>query len=191
MGAAATYVGFLRAVNVGGRSVAMEDLRRALEALGFGSVRTLLNSGNVVFRSRPRAIEELERQLGAGCAGPLGGPVEFVVRDLAGLEAAIAANPFASFARSDPSHLLLVFLRSTPPAAVGAAFAEGLEGPEEARVLGPVAYVTYPDGIGRSRLTLPRIEAALGTRGTARNWNTAQRLASLARATATPPGRGG
>jgi uncharacterized protein (DUF1697 family) len=190
VGTPATYVGFLRAVNVGGRKVAMVDLRRTLEALGFSAVRTLLNSGNVVFRSVEGTAARVEHRLEAGGAAPLGLPVEFVVRDLPGLESSIAANPFGSFARTDPSHLVLVFLKSAPSAKVGRAFADGLEGPEEARVRGTVAYVTYPAGIGTSRLTLPRIEAALGTRGTGRNWNTVLRLATLARETAVP-GKGG
>jgi uncharacterized protein (DUF1697 family) len=191
VGTPATYVGFLRAVNVGGRTVAMGDLREAVEAVGCSSVRTLLNSGNVVFRTPERRREEVERRLEAGCAPSLGLPVEFMVRDLPGLEAAIAANPFARFARDDPGHLLLVFLKSTPSAKVGAAWANGLAGPEEALVRGAVAYVTYPLGIGTSKLTLTRIEAALGTRGTGRNWNTVNRLASLARELEAEGRRGG
>jgi len=40
--------------------------------------------------------------------------------------------------------------------------------------------MVYPDGIGRSRLTSAVIENKLGTRGTARNWNTVLKLAALA-----------
>jgi uncharacterized protein (DUF1697 family) len=191
VGAPATYVGLLRAVNVGDRKVAMADLRQAVAALGCTSVRTLLNSGNVVFRTPTLPGAEVERRLEAGCGPSLGVPVEFIVRDLPGLEAAIAANPFVRFAGDDPGHLLLVFLKSAPSATVGAAFADGLAGPEEARVRGAVAYVTYPAGIGTSKLTLPRIEAALGTRGTGRNWNTVHRLASVARELAVDGRKGG
>jgi uncharacterized protein (DUF1697 family) len=191
VGTPATYVGFLRAVNVGDRKVGMADLRRAVEALGFSAVRTLLNSGNVVFRAEERSAAAVERRLEAGCARPLGLPVEFMVRGRAELEAAIAANPFAAFARDDPGHLLLVFLKSAPSVEVGTTFAEGLDGPEEARVQGTVAYVTYPAGIGTSRLTLPRIEAALGTRGTGRNWNTVNRVVSIAREDAVERKEGG
>jgi uncharacterized protein (DUF1697 family) len=180
---ATTFVGFLRAVNVGNRRVGMDDLRRAVEALGFSSVRTLLNSGNVVFRTDERDPGTVERRLESGCASPTGLAVEFVVRNLPSLERAIVANPYPEFARRDPGHLLVIFLKSAPSAKDAAAFVDGLEGPEEARVLGAHAYVTYPAGIGRSRLTLPRIEAAIGARGTGRNWNTVRRLAALARAT--------
>jgi uncharacterized protein (DUF1697 family) len=178
-----TFVGFLRAVNVAGRTVAMDRLRRAIEATGFSGVRTVLNSGNVVFHSDEHAAARVERRLEAGCSAPFGRPIEFIVRDLPQLEAAIAANPFAECARKDPSHLLVIFLKSAPSAKNAAAFARDLQGPEEGRVCGTHAYVTYPDGIGRSKITLPRIEAAIGTRGTGRNWNTVHKLAALARTT--------
>ena len=42
------------------------------------------------------------------------------------------------------------------------------------------AFVVYPDGIGRSRFTMARIEKHLGTWGTARNWNTATKVAAIA-----------
>jgi uncharacterized protein (DUF1697 family) len=43
-------------------------------------------------------------------------------------------------------------------------------------------YIVYPDGIGRSRLTGAVIEKMLGTRGTARNWNTVLKLNAVVNA---------
>ncbi len=180
MGRGTTYVGFLRAVNVAGRTVAMTDLRRTVADAGFSEVRTLLNSGNLVFESEEGDAGRVERRLEAACGPALGLALEFLVRDRTALAAVRAANPFAAFARADPSHLLLVFLKDAPARGVVDGFVAGLPGPEEARVVGTTAYVTYPEGIGRSPLTLPRIEKALGTRGTGRNWNTVGRLAELA-----------
>ncbi len=191
MGPGTTYVGFLRAVNVGGRAVAMPDLRRAVERAGFSEARTVLNSGNVVFRSDEPDAQRVERRLEASCGPALGLVLEFLVRDGAALAAVRAANPFPAFARTDPAHLLLVFLKDAPAPSAAEAFVAGLPAPEEARVDGTTAYVTYPAGIGRSRLTLPRIERALGTRGTGRNWNTVGRLAALAAGPARSPRGGG
>jgi uncharacterized protein (DUF1697 family) len=53
----ATHVALLRGINVGkAKRVAMADLRALLEELGYADVRTLLNSGNVVFTA-PRAAK--------------------------------------------------------------------------------------------------------------------------------------
>jgi uncharacterized protein (DUF1697 family) len=45
------YVAFLRAINVGGRTVKMGHLRSLFEAMGFSNVETFIASGNVIFDS--------------------------------------------------------------------------------------------------------------------------------------------
>ena len=56
-------IAFLRAVNVGGRTVKMAALREAFEALGFSGVETFLASGNVIFETRARDLAALERKI--------------------------------------------------------------------------------------------------------------------------------
>ncbi|MBI4032805.1 DUF1697 domain-containing protein [Candidatus Berkelbacteria bacterium] len=54
------YVALLRGINVGGKNtISMAGLRQCLEDLGFSSVTTYINSGNVVLVStqRPAAIQ--------------------------------------------------------------------------------------------------------------------------------------
>jgi uncharacterized protein (DUF1697 family) len=60
------------------------------------------------------------------------------------------------------------------------ALQQAITGREVVRANGREAYIVYPDGIGRSRLTTALIEKKFGTRGTARNWNTAVKIAVLA-----------
>ena len=51
-----TYLALLRGINVGGRKlIAMSDLRDLFAALGLEEARSLLQSGNLVFRSAERA----------------------------------------------------------------------------------------------------------------------------------------
>jgi uncharacterized protein (DUF1697 family) len=57
-----------------------------------------------------------------------------------------------------------------------------ITGPEVVHVQGREAYVVYPEDIGHSRLTNALIERKLGTRATARNWNTVLKLHGLASA---------
>jgi uncharacterized protein (DUF1697 family) len=56
-----------------------------------------------------------------------------------------------------------------------------IKGPEIVRSDGKQLYIFYPAGIGQSKLTNALIERKLGTRGTARNWNTVLKLAALTR----------
>jgi uncharacterized protein (DUF1697 family) len=60
------------------------------------------------------------------------------------------------------------------------ALRSAIRGREIVRAVGKQLYIVYPDGIGRSRLTVALIENKLGTRGTGRNWNTALKLAAAA-----------
>lgn len=174
------YVALLRGINVGGhKRVAMADLQDLVTGLGFAGARTLLQSGNVVFRGPARPAAQLERVLAAEAAKRLALETEFMVRTASEWEAVIARNPFRQEAKHDPGHLVVVFLKDAPRGAAVKALQAAITGREVVRADGKHAYVVYPDGIGRSRLTNALIERKLGTRGTARNWNTVLKVGAL------------
>ena len=177
----AVHVALLRGVNVGGKLVAMTALRKLAEDLGASDVRTLLNSGNLVFAS-PKRGPALEALLEAAAEKKLGLKTRFFLRSPAEWAAMIAANPFPEAARDDPSHLVAMVLRDAPTAAAAEALRAAIGGRETAVVAGRTAYLVYPDGIGRSKLTINVIEKKLATTGTGRNWNTVLKLAALAAA---------
>jgi uncharacterized protein (DUF1697 family) len=173
-------IALLRAVNVAGqRAVAMADLRAALEKEGFQDVGTLLQSGNVVFRVDGRGGPELERRLEQTLEKSLGVRTEIFVRTAPEWAALVRNNPFREEAERDPGHLIAMVLRSSPaPESVG-VLRSAIRGRERVELRGREAYFVYPDGVGTSRLTIKVIEGKLGTRGTARNWNTVRKLATL------------
>ncbi len=92
----------------------------------------------------------------------------------------IAGSPFPEEADPDPGHPVVMFSRNRPAAARVEALRGAIRGREIVRTGGRQAYILYPDGIGRSRLTSALIETQLGTRGTGRNWNTVLKLGALA-----------
>jgi uncharacterized protein (DUF1697 family) len=172
------YVALLRAVNVAGHNrVAMADLVALLAALGFSGGRSLLQSGNLVFRGDRRSRAELERLLEAETAARLSVRTDYLVRDADEWRAVVAGNPFRDEAERDPGHLVVIFLKEAPRAEAVAALRAAIPGRERVHIKGRHAYVVYPDGIGRSKLTNRLIEDKLGTRGTGRNWNTVLKLA--------------
>lgn len=176
----ATHLALLRAINVGGHNqVAMTDLRDLLTRLGFSDARSVLQSGNLVFRSQSRTAMRLERVLEAEAKKRLDLQTDFFVRTAEEWKAIVAHNPFPSEAERDPAHLLVMFLKDAPDVKDVKALRAAIAGPEMVRAEGRQAYIVYPDGIGRSRLTSALIEKKLGTRGTGRNWNTILRLAAL------------
>jgi uncharacterized protein (DUF1697 family) len=176
-----TYIALLRAVNLAGLNrISMGDLRDLAAALGLHDVKTLLQSGNIVFRSTVSSTEKLERLLQDATAKQLDVSTDFFVRTAAEWQAVIAANPFPDLAKNDPGHLVVMPLKDVPARAAVAALQSAIKGREVVRARGREAFITYPDGQGRSKLTIALIERHLGTRGTARNWNTALKLAALA-----------
>jgi uncharacterized protein (DUF1697 family) len=176
-----TYIALLRGINVGGNKlVSMAELRALAETLGLEEPRTLLQSGNLVFRGKKQAATALERTLERAVAAELGVACDFVVRTAAEWDAIIAANPFPEAATRDPSHLVVMCLKGAPSGAQAAALRAVIRGREVGAVDGRQAYLVYPDGIGTSKLTNTVIESKLGVRGTARNWNTVLKLKALA-----------
>ena len=176
-----TYIGLLRAINLGPHNrVAMGDLRDMCATIGLDEAKTLLASGNLVFRSRITSSDRLERALEAASTTHLGVTTDYFVRSADEWKAIVKANPFPKAAKRDPGHLLLMCLREAPAAAQVAALQGAIKGREIVEARGRQAYFVYPDGVGRSKLTIQVIEKALGTRGTARNWNTVLKLGELA-----------
>ena len=176
-----TYITVLRAINLGAHNrIKMADLRAMLEKLGYSDAQTLLVSGNAVFRCAAGSCDKLEKQLEAASTKHLGVTTDYFVRSAKEWQDVIAANPFPAEAKSDPGHLLMMCLRDAPAAAAVKALQAAIKGREQVRANGKHAYFVYPDGVGRSKLSITMIEKALGTRGTARNWNTVLKLGELA-----------
>jgi uncharacterized protein (DUF1697 family) len=175
------HIALLRGINVGGhRPVAMSDLRALLAGLGFADVRSVLQSGNLVFRSAARTGADLEHVLEAEADRRLGLRADFLIRSAKEWRQVVANNPFRKEAEHDPSHLVAMFLKSAASVKDVSAIQAAIAGPEVLRAGARHVYIVYPEGIGRSRLSNIFLEAKLGVRGTARNWNTVLKLAALA-----------
>ena len=175
-----TYLAFLRAVNVAGhKQVAMADLRELVARMGFDDAQSLLQSGNLVFRGRSRPGPQLERELAAEAKLHLTLETDFFVRTAPEWKALVGRNPFRKEAERDPGQLVVMLLKAAPDAKDVKALQAAITGPEVLRADGTHAYIVYPSGMGRSRLTNALIEKKLGTRSTARNWNTVLKLRAL------------
>ncbi len=174
-----TYVGLLRGINVGGnKMVAMADLREMVTGLGFSEVKTLLQSGNVVFRGAAAAPGKIETRLEAALEKRTGLQVAFHVRTADEWRALVVANPFPAEAKRDPSHLLVSCFKAPLVTANVKALQAAIPGPETLQAVGRHLYMFFPDGIGNSKAAA-LVDRMLAARGTARNWNTVMKLAAL------------
>jgi uncharacterized protein (DUF1697 family) len=178
-----TYIALLRGINVGGnRTVPMQALREFLGVLGCDRPRSLIQTGNLVFGNRRTSGDGVERWLEAQAAKRLGLTTEFFVRTAAEWQDMIAQNPFTAEAVRDPARLHVVMLKAPPAKAAVSALRAAIVGREVVEPGSRHIYAMYPDGMGTSKLTMAVMESRLGTRVTARNWNTARKIAALSAA---------
>lgn len=164
----------LRGVNLGGRKVIMSELRAICEGAGFTDVQTLLASGNVVLSAKEKGAK-LEAKLEKLILDEMALKTDVFVRTNAELEAVIAANPFKAFAKTQPNFLVAIFMRERASAAEMKKMAETALLGEEVKQGDGCLYIKFPEGQGPSKLKTPKL-------GTARNWNTVQKLAAMTRA---------
>jgi uncharacterized protein (DUF1697 family) len=174
-----TYIALLRGINVGGnKMVAMADLRKMLESLGFADVQTLLQSGNAVFRGPAKSPAKLEGELEAAMTKHFKISCDYHLRTGAEMQAVIDRNPLKAEAARNPSYFTVSFYRAPLDKAAVRAAQAAIEGPEILRADGRHLYMYWPDGQGRSKAGLV-LGRALKAQGTARNWNTVLKLAAL------------
>ena len=175
-----TYISLFRGINVGGnRIVPMSELKSLHQALGFKDVITYIQSGNVVFSSDATNPAQLARQIEESFAQKFGFQSQVMVRTSAELKEIIASNPFQNQPEKEPKWVAVLFLTTRPESSALETLKKTYSGPEEIYLIGQELFVYYPDGIGRSKLTLPLIEKKLKTVGTGRNWNTVLQLQKL------------
>src|SRR5438270_11604896 len=139
----------------------MTDLRNFLAELGMENVRSLLQSGNLVFDSKVRTGSELERFLESEALDRLSLDADFIVRTPDEWKTIIRQNPFRKEAEKDPGHLAVMFLKSAPEVDDMVALQAEIRGPEVVRAKGKQAYIYYPNGQCRSKLTHSILEKRL------------------------------
>lgn len=159
------WAGFLRGVNVGktGR-IAMEDVRAACADAGVPGVKTYLAHGNLLFVSDLPETALIAR-LAPAMERVVGRPAGPILRTRDALAAALDAHPFQD---ANGARVVLLML---PDAVQDSDIRASGQTGEDLTVLGRDIAIYYPDGQGRSRLSLPAQQ-----RGTARNLNTLRRI---------------
>jgi len=175
----AAYAAFLRAINVGGNNLLpMKKLAEIMTALGYGGVKTLLQSGNVVFWSDEADEIVLTSVIEAAIDAACGFRPAIMIRSRAEMELVSVSNPLLT-AETNPARLITVFLREEP-SADGIAKIDPSSFPDETFVIsGREMYVLYGDGMGNSKFVPAYYERRMGTVGTARNWNTVTKVLAL------------
>ena len=173
------YVSMLRGINVGGKTIKMERLRAAFEALSFFRVRTYAQSGNVVFETTQGSPAALPKKIQERILRDFGFPVPVILKTTEEMERVVAADPFAEEKSIEQSKLHVTFLSHALPRTAVTAL-EGLAaGKERFCILNQEVYLYCPNGYGRTKLSNTNIEKKLSVVATTRNWKTVKALLEM------------
>jgi uncharacterized protein (DUF1697 family) len=172
------HVALLRGINVGrAKRVAMADLRALVESLGYRDVRTLLNSGNVVFTAPRTAKGDAASRIENLLAKQLGVSARVIVLSAAELATIVEDNPLLEIV-SDPSRLLVAVLNNRADRKLLKPLLKQDWAPDALAIGERVAYIWCSEGILASRL-VEIVGRVLRDAATTRNWATILKLHAL------------
>ena len=159
------YIAFLRAINVGGHTVKMDQLRALFEALDLARVETFIASGNVIFEAPATDVPALERQIERHLQTALGYPVATFIRSTAEL----AAETYP---------LYVAFLPSAPASAAEQKLLAYRTAIDDFHIHEREVYWQYRTKMSDSTFSGALLEKAIGMPATMRNITTVRKLAA-------------
>jgi len=173
------YVAFLRGMNLGGRRIKNEELRRHFEEMGFEEVATFRASGNVIFETtKGEAESKLAGRVEAELDKRLGYDVPVFLRNIAEVAAIAAQHPFtAKQMEKSKGKLQVSFLKKMPSAAAKKKALALATDKDLLAIEGRQLYWLPSGGISESDLDLKALDAALDP-GTIRTMGTIEQIAS-------------
>jgi uncharacterized protein (DUF1697 family) len=177
-----SYVALLRGVNVGGKNLLpMKQLAGLFEQAGCASVRTYIQSGNVLFRAREQQAAKVPSLVSEAIAAQFGHRPPVLLRSSEELAQTVRANPFLPAGEYE-KFLHVMFLESHPEAVRIASLDPDRSPPDTFVVRGREIYLRCPNGAGGTKLTNAWFDSRLATISTGRNWRTVLKLLELAQA---------
>ncbi len=172
----ANAVALLRAINVGGHTVTMADLRRHFGAAGFVDVSTFIASGNVRLQVNLRRRRVIERRIEVMLREALGYDVATFLRSREELAVVTAHQAFPEATAVGAAAMNVAFLHEVPAAAAVSRVMALRTDIDDFHVHGPQVYWLCRVKQSQSRLSGATIERALGVPATLRSLNSLRRL---------------
>ncbi len=184
MKSSTAYIGLLRGINVGkAKRVPMAELKALVESLGYTNVKTLLNSGNVVFHGPKGKAAEAARRIEAALPGAFGFEAKLTVLDAAQWAELLADNALLD-QMSDPSKFLVTVWRNPTARAAVEKLAAQDWSPDRFATARHAGYLACTEGILASKAAMA-LDKALRDEVTSRNWATVLKIGTM-----LEPGKG-
>ncbi|MFI5460004.1 MAG: DUF1697 domain-containing protein [Isosphaerales bacterium] len=173
------FIAFLRAINVGGRTVKMDFLRKAFEPLGFSNVETFIASGNVIFESRATTAQRLEKKIESQLQESLGYEVRIFIRSASELANIAQCRPFmTSELEADYHALYIAFLPAQPSGEAEQKLMSFRTEDDDFHIQGREVYWLCRKKFSESAFNGAMLEKLLGMAATLRNATTVRKLSA-------------
>lgn len=172
------YLALLRAVNVGKRTVKMEELKKILHQAGFQAVQTYIQSGNVLLQSAEPDPHSLRVKLEQLISNKFGFWVDVILRDIVEMQQIVHSAPFTIDEQAEWKQY--VCLLNQPPAQNVSEIIDTWNGPhEQYRLNGRELYVKLHKSLTGAPVKYNHLEKVAKQPSTTRNWNVIQHLYAL------------
>jgi len=171
------YIAFLRAVNVGGAVLRMEDFRKTLEYIGYSGVKTYIQSGNAVFEHTESNKRRMEAEIDSELKNRLKVETLAIVLSREELQAAVESHPLSHM--GDAKNLYVTLLSHEAAKEELETLMETMNDIDRHEVRHRVVYSYYGEGYGKSRRSNNFIEKILKVSATTRNWTTMKAVMDL------------
>lgn len=181
------YVSMLRGINVGGhKRIKMDELRASFEVLGFEQVKTYIQSGNVVFKTKKTSASVLSKQIEEKILSDFGFSVSVISRSSDEMAGTIERNPFLKERgidreKIDHEKLHVMFLSEVPAPAAVNKLSDLTTAPDQCWSVDREIYFYLPNGVSQSVLMKSPVDRILGVVTTTRNWKTVNSLHQMCR----------
>lgn len=178
------YISILRGINVSGHKlIKMDALRKLYENLGFHSITTYVQSGNVVFSAADTDPKKLEEKISLQIEKDFGFDVPIIVLTISKLRQIIDDNPFLKDPNKNEAFLHVTFLSSKSEYTDFETIEGKKQSGEEIVFSEHAVYLYCPNGYGKTKLTNSFLEPKLKVVATTRNWKTTKELLKIAEQT--------
>jgi uncharacterized protein (DUF1697 family) len=177
-----TYIALLRGINVGGhKKIKMTDLKVVLEKLGYESVETYIQSGNVVFKSEETNVQKIEEQIENGITKTFGFEIPVLVKKRAEVENILKESPYKKTEDLEANRIYYVLLKRKLKPDLSANLNQDDYPTELFSISENCIYLNCINGAGKAKLTNNIIERKLEVSTTTRNHRTLLKLLEISK----------
>jgi uncharacterized protein (DUF1697 family) len=174
----ATYLSILRGINVSGqKTIKMDALKALYESIGFKNITTYIQSGNVVFESKP--LKNMDEYIKHKIADKFGFEVPIIILTKEEIQSIVESNPFLKEKNIELDKLHITFLAEMPTKENLSKIAEYNYEPDVFIIQNKAVYLHCPKGYGNTKLNNTFFENKLKVTATTRNWKTSNELVKI------------